>query len=537
VRRSVLPSVLLAAAIGVAYLVVAPESRDLAAAVFRADLFSRAGFVVVNDAWYGGHHVPAYSLLMPPLGSWLGPRLAMAIAVVAAAGLFAEIAHRAFPPRGAQIGSLWFAAAVAAQLFTGRVTFLLGLPLALGAVLALQRDRPRLAILLALATGFTGPVDAAFLALAGASVAIAAPRGPAATRTGGSLHGGSPALLGIAVAVASAGPVLILMLLFPEGGTEPFVGSAFWPAFLSLLVFAVLLPAEQRVLRVGVLLYALTVAACFVIPSAVGGNITRLAALAGGPLFACANWQRRRGLLVLLVLPFVYWQLMPAVRDVAITHDDPSTEAAYYAPLIAELDRLGPMDSIRIEVPFTRSHWEGARLAPHVALARGWERQLDRQRNALFYDDEPLTAARYTAWLHENAVSYVAVPDAILDISATDEARLIRQGIPALTPIWRSAHWTLYRVNDPTPIGVTQLEPDGFTVRARRPGVRTVRVRFSPHWEVVSGAGCVSRSRDDYTVVRATRAGTIRIAPRIDPIRALLHRTGPRCHDAPVTTR
>jgi hypothetical protein len=537
VRRSVLPSVLLAAAIGVAYLLVAPESRDLAAGVFRADLFSRAGFVVVNDAWYGGHHVPAYSLLMPPLGSLLGPRLLMAIAVVAAAGLFATIADHAFPRRGAQLGSLWFAAAVAAQLFTGRVTFLLGLPVALGAVLALQRGRPRLAIGLALLTGLTGPVDAAFLALAGVSVAIAAPRGVAASRAGIDQRGPSPAILGIAVALAAGGPVLLLTLVFPEGGTEPFVGSAFWPAFISLVVFALLLPREQRVLRTGVALYALAVVACFVIPSAVGGNITRLAALAGGPLFACANWPRRAGLLVVLALPFVYWQVMPAVRDVAITHDDPSTEPGYYAPLIAELHRLGPTDEIRIEVPFTRSHWEGARLAPHVALARGWERQLDRQRNALFYDGTPLTAARYTAWLHDNAVSYVAVPDAILDISATEEAALIARGIPALTPIWHSAHWTLYRVADATPIGVRRLEPDGFTVQATGPGVRTVRVRFSPHWAVVSGSGCVSRSAEDDTVVRATRAGTIRVAPRVDPLRAVLHQTGERCHDAPVTTR
>ncbi len=413
------------------------------------------------------------------------------------------------------------------------MTFLLGLPLALGAVLALQRDRPRLAVLLALATGLTGPVDAAFLALAGLSVAIAAPRGLTASRTG---TAGSPVLVGLAVALAAGGPVLLLTLVFPEGGTEPFVPSAFWPAFISMLVFALLLPKNQRVLRAGVLLYALAVAACFVIPSAVGGNITRLAALAGGPLFACTNWPRRSILVVALALPFVYWQLMPAVRDVAITHDDPSTEASYYAPLVAELHRLDPTGSIRIEVPFTRSHWEGARLAPHVALARGWERQLDRQRNALFYDGTPLTAARYTAWLHSNAVSYVAVPDAILDISATDEAALIARGVPGLTPMWRSAHWTLYRVAHPTPIGVTRLEPDGFTLTARHPGVQTIRVRFSPHWAVVSGSGCVSRSPDDYTLVRATRAETIRVAPRIDPVRALLRRTGERCHDAPVTT-
>ena len=57
-------------------------------------------------------------------------------------------------------------------------------------------------------------------------------------------------------------------------------------------------------------------------------------------------------------------------------------------------------------------------MAPHVMLARGWERQLDRYRNGLFYDESaPLTAARYRAWLSEQAISYVALPDAPLDYS------------------------------------------------------------------------------------------------------------------------
>ena len=36
------------------------------------------------------------------------------------------------------------------------------------------------------------------------------------------------------------------------------------------------------------------------------------------------------------------------------------------------------------------------------------ERQLDRKVNALFYDDRPLTPARYRRWLDANGVRYVA---------------------------------------------------------------------------------------------------------------------------------
>ncbi len=509
-RRPLQPCVLLAAAIGVAYLLVAPISQDLAAAVFRSDLFAREGFVVVNDAWYGSHHVPAYSVLMPPLGSWLGPRVVAAIAVVVAAGIFAELADRAFPRRGAWLGSLWFAFAIGAQLFTGRVTFLLGVPFALGALLAAQRGRPALAVALALATPLASPVDGAFLALAGVAWTVGAGR-----------------RIGLVIAAAALAPVAFLAAVFPEGGTEPFAPSAFWPALAVLVALALLLPREDRVLRVGAALYAVAVVACFVVPSPVGGNVTRMVALVGGPLVACAAWPRYRTVVALAAVPFLYWQLMPPIRDATALDGDPSTTASYYTPLV---DRLAREDGpLRVEVPFTRSHWEAAHLAEHVALARGWERQLDRERNALFYDDEPLTAARYLDWLHANGVTFVALPDVELDHSADAEAALLRDGIPQLRPVWRNEHWTLYRVADATPLGVRELGADGFVVDAPRAGALDVRVRFSPHWAVLSGAGCVSEAPGGYTRVRATRPGTMRVGVRLDVPRALLRRTGERC--------
>ena len=76
----------------------------------------------------------------------------------------------------------------------------------------------------------------------------------------------------------------------------------------------------------------------------------------------------------------------------------------------------------------TVDHWEARWVAPHVMLARGWERQLDRGRNGLFYEKaaEPLNALTYRRWLDEQAVSYVALPDSPLDYSAKREAALVR---------------------------------------------------------------------------------------------------------------
>ena len=49
--------------------------------------------------WYGGHHMPGYSVLFPPLARWLGPRVVGALAVVAAAALFERIAHARYGER------------------------------------------------------------------------------------------------------------------------------------------------------------------------------------------------------------------------------------------------------------------------------------------------------------------------------------------------------------------------------------------------------------------------------------------------------
>src|SRR3954452_23266621 len=116
--------VALAAALACAYLVVAPDSADLAAQEFRAWLFGHSGFTLWDNNWYGGHPIPGYSIFFPPLGAALGVRQAGALSVVAAAALFAAIVRRGFGPgRATAAGAVWFAAGVALQLLTGRMAF------------------------------------------------------------------------------------------------------------------------------------------------------------------------------------------------------------------------------------------------------------------------------------------------------------------------------------------------------------------------------------------------------------------------------
>ena len=62
--------VLAAAAVAGLYLILDLRTGDLAAHLYRADLFAREGFTIWNGNWYGGHHTPAYSVLSPPL-AWL----------------------------------------------------------------------------------------------------------------------------------------------------------------------------------------------------------------------------------------------------------------------------------------------------------------------------------------------------------------------------------------------------------------------------------------------------------------------------------
>ena len=491
-----------ALALAIVYLIWAPPSADLAAQTFRTDLFEAHGFEVWSNAWYGGLHLPGYSLLYPPLASILGVRLVGALAVVAAAGLFAMLVRPRYGDRATL--AIWlFGAGAATNLFTGRLTFALGVAVAMAALVALDRGRRGWAGALAALASLASPVSGLFTAFAGAVLLVRGRRGE-----------------GLALALPALAAIAGIVALFPSGGVHPFLGDTFVLISAATLILALVLPAEERTLRLGARLYAAMCLAIFLVDSPVGGNATRLGALMAAPLLALGAWGRRPAWLVALALvPLLYWQWVAPVRDLADAVGEPSVEAAYYAPLLAELDGRAPAaGGFRVHVPATRNRWEAVHVAERYPLARGWLRQLESDDFDLFQDGN-LSAGAYRGWLARRAVAFVAISTgAKADYLAADEIELIRAGLPYMKEVWSNGDWELYEVDDAVPLAPVpaQLSEAGFELRARAPGSIPIAVRFSPYYRVVAGDACVSET-DGWTTVVAAAAGTIRVEADLSP--------------------
>ena len=510
---------LVAAALGAAYLIAQPDSADHAAQVFRSGLFDSQGLSAWDNFWFGGHHLPGYGLLLPALGALIGPRLVGVLSAVVASLLFSAIAYRRFGDR-ARLGVAWFATATSISLFTGRLTFALGVAVALGAVLSAQRGHRLLAIFFAALTPLASPVAALFLACGVVACAIA-----------------ERSRRGLELAVVAVGMAVLMSSAFPEGGTEPFDFSSYEPAILVTIAVFVALPPEERLLRYGVAAYGLALTAAFLIQTPMGGNATRMGSLLLGPVLAFGLWRRQRFYLVLLVPVLIYWQWSPVVRDLEQVSAQPSVKPGFYAPLIDYLRGQPRHDAYRVEVLPEEHHWESAYVPRGIYIARGWERQLDRKLNPLFYQSTPLTGPQYRSWLDDLGVGYVAVPHAALDYAARPEKRMLERGPPRyLDWVYKSADWTVYKVRNPSPLAIggkmVKLRPQGFVVDTSAPGTVLVRVHWTPYWSIEQGTGCVEQAPGGYTMLDVETPGRFRVGIDFSPVRAIS--SGPRCHEEPV---
>jgi hypothetical protein len=497
-----------------------PPLRDLAAHTFRAEYFEQHGFAIWNGTWYGGHYLPAYSVLFPPLAAVLSPVWVVVIAATASAQLFGDLVRTRWgdPARWA---GLWFAALGAvALLANGWLVFALGTAFALAALRAAQTGHRGLALVLAGLTALSSPVAAVFLAL----VAV----------VGGLARGLGRA--GAGIAAAALVPLAVLGLLFPEGGEFPFWFSAYWPlALFCTLALLALRGAGDRDVRVVIAVYLALATLAWLLPGPLGGNVTRLGSLFGGPvllavLIARAPQRLRAPVAVAALVMGLAWQVVTPVRQTSESLGDSATERSYYEPVKAWLAAHGAGRD-RIEIPYTFNHWEAAYVAPAFSLARGWLRQLDIDRNHLFYDGREPTHARYRAWLYDNGIRWVAASDARLDYSAEDEDRLVRQAPPYLRLRGRLAHWDVYEVVGgpglvrPRGATVTALEPESFSLDVAHPGRFSVRVRPSPYWSIERGAGCVGE-QGEWTLVRADRAGAMHVSMDFSGANALRAASG-----------
>src|SRR5262249_49783073 len=204
----------------------------------------------------------------------------------------------------------------------GRVTFGLGVTFALAALLALRHQHRTIAIVSALCCGLASPVAGLFLAIACAAWGWAR----SSVRISAFLSG-----------AAAIVPVLLIAALFPSPGAQPY---EWWALICDLAICVaalILLPARYRVLRYGAVVYAVVLIATKLVASPLGGNVSRLNQYAAGPVLACALWQERRRLVILIAIPMIFWQWFPTSDTILFARSDPSTHHAYYQPLLTFL--------------------------------------------------------------------------------------------------------------------------------------------------------------------------------------------------------
>jgi hypothetical protein len=514
-RPDWLPAVALSSLLALAMLMWNPQVGDLAAQVFRTELFQHAGLAIWNGSWYGGHYTLTYSFLFPPFASLLGPQLVGTISVVASSYFFDRLVRDRWGER-ARWATLWFAAGVVTLLADGQLTFALGVAFGLASLRCLQLRRDKLSFATAAGCALSSPVAAAFLA--GVILVGALERGRPINR------------IAVGAASIALGLVLLPNLAFPESGQFPFAFSSYVaiPLWCGGALFVTRgLGGQERQLRWALIGYVAVATLLLLAPNPLGGNAVRLGALFGGPVLAAVMLARRPRLdpfsVVILSLAMaggLYWQVTASVSQIARSVGDPSTSREYFQPAAQWLEAHGG-SGVRVEVPPTANHWESAYLATQFELARGWLRQLDTTRDDIFYGDEGhLTSAAYRHWLHRNAISYVALPDAPLDYSSVAERRLILSAPAYLDLRWSSPHWQIYAVHNPEPL----VEPIGaaaadtlwvgrqsFGLDVSRPGDFLVRVNFTPYWSISRGSGCLLR-HGGWTLAHASHPGILRVS-------------------------
>ena len=122
---------------------LATSGGDIAAQDAWAE-FARAHPGVAYDlGWYGGMHPVSYSVISPYIMAWVGVRTTMVVAGTLSAGLIAWLIQRS----GQVTRPMWPSAYAAVALFgnaiSGRVTFALGVLLALTAIALVRSGATR----------------------------------------------------------------------------------------------------------------------------------------------------------------------------------------------------------------------------------------------------------------------------------------------------------------------------------------------------------------------------------------------------------
>ncbi len=485
---------------------LATGGGDLAAQLAWTGFMARHPGSAYNLSWYGGMHIFNYSVLAPVAMATFGVRTVSVAAGLAGTWALAALLVRA-KVRRALWSALLGALAVWCNVASGRSTFALGAAVGLLALLALQISHRRVATVtcaaLAALSACTSPVAGAFLTVAGAAYLMDRQWAKAASL--------------IAPPVLLTGAVT---LLFPFTGEQPMPRDKLWIPLILCATLGWAAPRGWRLVRYSAVAYAIGVLVTFSLASPMGANVNRLAMLTGPPVLLAASLTHfpiraprhalRHAALAAMMVTCTGWLISNTYDDVAASRPLPSW-AKDTDGVIAALDRLHA-DRTRVEVVPNRTHREAYLLAPHVNMARGWNRQLDVERGRLFYDGT-FSAAKYRAWLDRWAVGLVVLPLGEPDGAGLAEANLVKHPPGWLKPVWRDNGWVVYRLQEPEPLvsapaTVLRTDEASLVVHMPSPGSTIVRIAYSP-WLNAPGA-CIEHI-GAWTRLKAPERGDYRL--------------------------
>lgn len=499
--------------------IIDPPMRDLQAALARESAHRAGVGVSYWFDWFGGVSPGSYSLIVPTLTSWVGSLFLLCLCTVIISALAYPVSRNATHPT-----LLTWAVALSAVLnmFSGRVTFATGAAIAMLAVWAFQRKRPVTGALLLVVSGLASALVPAFVGMVLLPFFLV--RRYRNARMWWAIGG---AALGVALPY----------LLFGAPGQQPYpVTSFLW--YLVIGIGAVLamdspVATNHAPARWIAPLGIVVATVLFIIPTGVGSNLGRffLFILPCVVLFFSLKSPK---VLALLLSPALVYGLFYALYDQVSVTDGENPETLY-APLTSQLDELaddGRIENHRVELVDTDTHAGAYLLTDSAPLARGWENQSDMRYNSVFFDKDALHAASYQDWLTDNAVAYVAVADKPI-LQQRPEAELINEGLPYLNRVWGNDDWTLYEVDEPTPIVPSPLRllettPSEMTVEVPEDAVgeeHLIRIRPNRYLTATLVPGSAPATASASASASATASsGTTTTSPTTDadPVTACL---------------
>ncbi len=447
----------------VAFYLLRPGVNDLWAARARASAAAHGVGLGYWFSWFGGGSTPGnYSVVTPYACALIGTELVAALSAVAIAVLVTVLVRDTpHPTAAAAVGAV----AVALNLWSGRVPFLLGGVAGVGALIAVRRGQRSLTVGLTLLSILASPVAGAFVALGLSGTFLT-------TRT----RAYRPI---IAYVVVTAGIALMVSTIaFGAPGPEPISDGLLIELLLGMCCLWLAGPPDH--LRTTLWVTLIVIVALWAIPNGLGSNFARFVWYCL-PVAAVALSTRPGRIATLAVAPLL---IVGGVTTATDLHNAarPVSSVSYYKTLAARLGTIPNLRNFRVEVVDHGARAGADALLDYAMLARGWETQEDNQLNAALIQD-PLDPVTYKVWLDNNAVGYVALPsDSVGDYPEYD---LVHAGTAAyLQPIWQDDKWRLFRVTDPTPIigrPAFVLAHDQKSMTIKVPCVCTlaVRVRWS----------------------------------------------------------